>query len=262
MLVGTGDDGKMSYYWSGRVQAAIAQKTKFGVIVRGGTNASPQAIASQLTFGNADGILKRTAGMQGGGGISASADAKNNAAHGSYSSALGKVTKLPKTNPLFGKGSGFMVYMNPMAIMGRIQDWRTGPSSGDAFGAGPNYGKGNSYGGNSLKSALTQNQSQDFWLGSGFGPETIGYVAVNTKADRDKALAELHKQGVTQVGGRPVEAIIITKDDAAKMSPKDIPAPSIPANATPITDLPTGYPPAGGGPAVASGELHEEKVAA
>jgi hypothetical protein len=254
VLIGSEDDGKINYYWSPRVQAAIAGKTKFGVVVRGGTNASPQAIASQLTFGQANGILKRTAGMQGGHGISASSDAGNNAAHGSYASALNKSTsKLPGSNPLFGKGSGFMVYINPMAIMGRIQDWRTGPSTGDAFGQGPNYHKGASSGGNSLNGALTQNQSQDFWLGGGFGPETIGFLAVNSEADRTKAIAEMKKQGITAVGGRPVEEIVITKSAAGKLGPKDIPLPKMPANALPITSLPADYAPAAG--AVAGAQM-------
>jgi hypothetical protein len=206
VLVGSGEDGKVSYYWSGRAQTAIAQKQKFSLVVRGGTHASAANLASQLMFGQANGVLKRTAGMQGGGGVSASTDAGNNAAHGSYSSALapsGLVSGgLPSSNPLFSKGSGFMVYINPMAVLGRIQDWRTGPTQGDAFGQGPNYHKGEAYGGNSLKGALTQQQSQDFWLGGGFGPETIGYMAVNKESDRTAAIAELKKHGITMVAGR------------------------------------------------------------
>jgi hypothetical protein len=263
VLVGSGEDGKVSYYWSGRAQTAIAAKQKFSLVVRGGTHASAANLASQLMFGQANGVLKRTAGMQGGGGVSASTDAGNNAAHGSYASALapsGLVSGgLPSTNPLFSKGSGFMVYINPMAIMGRIQDWRTGPNSADAYGQGPNYNKGAGFGGNSIKQAFTQPQSQDFWLGGGFGPETIGYLGVNKESDRTAAIAELKKHGITMVAGRPVEDIIITKAKAHSIKPKDVPAPMMPANAVPITQLPDGYPPAGA--VAASGDSELESAA-
>jgi hypothetical protein len=253
VLVGTEESsGKLTYYWSKRAQDAMAAKTQFSVIVRGGSKADGPALASQLMYGHADGIKKRTTGMQGGSGVSANADTLNNAAHGSYSSALGAKYAdkgLPKTNPLFGKGQGFMAYSHPMAIMGRIQDYRTGPTQGytgggyatlDMYGQGPAKNTSGGYTKSSLHQALTQTESQDFWLGHGFGPETLGFVATDKESSRQEAIKLLHAQGIFQINGRNVEDILITKAQAAKLTPKDIPLPPMPTNVRPILDLPAG----------------------
>jgi hypothetical protein len=193
---------------------------------------------STVKYGSASSILKKTTGMLDGSssvgnGASASSDNGNHAGHGSYASASSHTT-LPASNKFASyKHAGMMIYHRPEAVLGRIMDYRV--ASGDAFGMG--HGQGSDH----LKYATTMGQVRDYFLGGGLPTEAVGFIAVDSAANRDKAIAQLKADGFTMINGRPIEDIVITKQKAATLKPSDLPPVTLPANARPILDLPVSY---------------------
>jgi hypothetical protein len=239
VLVGVDEStGKTSFFWSDRARTALAAKAKYNVIYRAANTASAAQIVSTVKYGSASSILKKTTGMLDGSssvgnGASASSDNANHAGHGSYASAS-SVVKLPSSNSLASyKHAGMMVYHRPEAVLGRIMDYRVANS--DAFGMG--QGQGSDH----LKYATSMSSVRDYFLGGGLPTEAVGFIAVDSVTERDKAIAQLKADGFPMINGRPVEDIIITKQKAATLTPDDLPPVTLPANARPILDLPVSY---------------------
>lgn len=239
VLVGVDEStGKVSYFWSTRVQTALGNKAKHNLIYRAAASGDANAIVSTVKYGTANAILKRATGMiyaPSGKGIGASpgSDNSHHAGHGGFASAT-NAAKLPTGNSQASyKGSNMMVYMRPEAVLGRIMDYRV--SKSDAFGGGE--GKGS----NSLANASSWSGVKDYFLGGGLPSEAISFIAVSNAGARSAALQKLHSEGISQINGRPIEEIVILQSDAGKYSPKDLPVVVPPANARPILDLPTSY---------------------
>jgi 2'-5' RNA ligase len=239
VLIGVDETtGKTSFFWSDRARNALAAKAKYNVVYRAATTANAAQIVSTVKYGSASSILKKTTGMLDGSGsvgngASASTDNGNHAGHGSYASASSH-TKLPSSNKFASyKTPGMMIYHRPEAVLGRIMDYRVAGS--DAFGMG--HGSGSDH----LAYATSMPQVKDYFLGGGLPTEAVGFVAVQSAAERDKAIAQLKADGFATINGRPVEDIVITKAKAATLSPNDLPPVTNPSNARPILDLPTSY---------------------
>jgi len=236
ILVGTDEStGKVSYFWSERVQKKIASKIQVKQVIRasGHNSGTPPSVMSALGFGAANGLLKRAGGMTGGHGSSPHADSLNNAGNGSFSSAINSV-KLPGRNPLFPAGEAMVVYYHPMSVLSRIQDWRAGPEHVDA------WGKGHGQGSSSLKAALNQSQVQDLYLGGGIPGEATGYISLPSQSGVDAAIQYLKSKGVTSFNGRALEDVILTHTKAKATNASTMTA-YIPPNVVPITSIPLSY---------------------
>jgi hypothetical protein len=172
---------------------------------------------STVKYGSASSILKKTTGMLDGSGsvgngASASTDNGNHAGHGSYASASSH-TKLPSSNKFASyKTPGMMIYHRPEAVLGRIMDYRVAGS--DAFGMG--HGSGSDH----LAYATSMPQVKDYFLGGGLPTEAVGFIAVQSAAERDKAIAQLKADGFAMINGRPVEDIVITKAEGRDALPE------------------------------------------
>jgi hypothetical protein len=236
--VGTDENsGKVTFWWSPRVLAAIEQKSHANLVIRGGHgHQGAKSIVHNAIYGGAGGVLRRVTGM-GRGGISEGQDSGNMAGAGSFTSITNATGTLPKHNPYWSSFHGYTVYHRSSAIFGRIQDFRTGPHSGynqDAFGK-PAQGT------NSLHDALTYDGIKDFYVGGGTPAESIAFIGVQTSATRTQAIAELHQLGYTTIGGRPIEEVVLLQSDIGQMTASDLPPAVPPANARNILNLPETY---------------------
>jgi hypothetical protein len=257
VLVGVDEStGKTSYFWSDRARNALGAKAKYNLVYRAASNGNAAQIVSTVKYGSAGSVLKRTTGMMdgtssAGGGASWSSDNGNHAGHGSYASA-GNKSSLPSGNDQAGyKGAAMMVYHRPEAVLGRIMDYRVN-GHGDVFGMGMGSGADH------LAHATSMSSVKDYFLGDGLPTEAVGFIAVSDAGERLKAIEQLKKDGFTTINGRPVEDIIITKQQAGKLKPSDLPPVTIPANARPILDLPQSYEAA---PAAVTAAADEENAA-
>jgi hypothetical protein len=259
VLVGVDEStGKTSFFWSDRARNALAAKAGYNLVYRAASNASAAQIVSTVKYGSANSVLKRTTGMVDGsagqgGGASWGTDQTNLAGHGSYASAS-KEAKLPAANKWASyKTPGMMIYHRPEAVLGRIMDIRV--ASNDAFGMGQGSGA------NHLKHATQMSSVRDYFLGGGLPTEAVGFIAVSSATERTKAIAQLKADGFAEINGRPVEEIVILKDQAVKMTPADLPPVTLPANARPVLDLPNSYD-APAAPAVTAAAVDDEKIPA
>jgi hypothetical protein len=256
VLIGVDETtGKTSFFWSDRARNALAAKAKYNLVYRAASSGDAAAIVSTVKYGSANSVLKRTTGMIDattgkGTGASWSSDQGNHAGHGSYSSAS-TVSKLPTSNPLASyKGTQMMVYSRPEAVLGRIADFRV--ANTDAFGLGQGSGADH------LKHATSMSSIRDFFIGGGLPTESVGFIAVSSASERLKAIQQLKADGFGMINGRPVEEVVILKEQAAKMTANDLPPVTLPLNARPILDLPTSFD----APAVTAAADTEDEVPA
>jgi hypothetical protein len=225
--------GKVTFWWSPRVHAAIAQKSKHDLVIRGGHGShGATSIVNNAVYGGAGGVLRRVTGM-GRGGISSGKDSSNMAGAGSFTSItnVGSGT-LPAHNPHWTSFSGYTAYHRPEAILGRIQDVRAG--SGDAFGL-PGQGT------NTLKKALSTTSLGDYYVGGGTPVESIAFIAVKNSQYRNDAIKKMHDLGTHEINGVPIEQFLILQSDVTSMHISDLPPVGPPANARNILDLPEVY---------------------
>lgn len=225
--------GKVSYFWSDRVTNALTQKAPTNLLIRAASSGNSASAVSTAKTGSANAVFKRLSGMVDaakGAGIGQSPweDAKNNAGHGSYTSAIsvGANSALPKSNSLASyKSAGMMVYHRPEAVYGRIGDYRL--ATGDAFGAGSS---------DNLQLLVNQSSIRDFWVGGGLPPESVSMIAMSSASERDKAIKQLKSEGVTQINGIPLEDFIVLMSDNKKYS--DLPPYINPTQTVPLSELP------------------------
>ena len=248
VLVGQDHRGDTTFYWSDRVVEAMEKKSKASVVIRAASNGSADVVVSTIMNGSMPGVMRVAEGFSG--GASASSDNSNFASYGSYFSQVSSST-LPKSNSLASyKHAGMMVYYRPSAVYRQIKDFRA--ASNDAFG-NPGHGT------DSLGKSLSSSSVRDFYVHGGLNADDIGHIAVSNETTRLDAIKKLKAKGVTTIGGRPIEDVIITLAKAGSTSAKNLPLPPPPPNVVPIESVPESY---GGGPAGVVAAVDTEEVAA
>lgn len=223
------DQGRTEFLWSDRVITAMANKSSWKNIVRGGK--SYKKVVDVIKYGAMDATTRRVLGLPGAGNGHGQ-DSNNNAGHGSFMSG-GNATKFATKNLInTSYGGGYAVYHQPAALFARIGDIRPGKGSHDAFGAGADNGS------SAFNGMLNQSNSWDLWMAGGLPVDTIGFIAMNNESERASVLKELHASGITEINGRPIEEVIQTASALnSTESTSNLPA-YVPQNTVNLSDLP------------------------
>lgn len=221
--------GRTEFLWSDRVINAMVKASSWKNIVRGGK--TPSKVVDVVKYGAMDATTRRVLGLPGAGNGHGT-DSSNNAGHGSFMSG-GSPSKFVPKNPInTSYGGGYGVYHRPEALFARIGDIRPGKGSSDVFGAGAGNGS------SAFKGMLNQASSWDLWMAGGLPNDTIGYIVMKTEADRSAVLKQLKADGITELGGRPLEEVIQTAAALNGKHPSDLPPYSPATNAVDLSSLP------------------------
>ena len=230
VVVHTDSDGRTIVGFSEEVAAAILKRKKIGAWITSftyGSNEGPVDRATAIVGNPNSGLLTSDERYSRGlpqSGASSSADLSKGTGDRVYLTAVAHKSNVRQYVGKAVNSSGVIVF-NPMYITAMTEIY---PGTGsDGFG---NHGAMN------WASAGAQYENM---FKRNIPTEAFAYVVMTNESARQALLANLKKRGVTEIGGRPVEEVVITQTTAETITTKDLIGIGVPYETIPVTQAGT-----------------------